>query len=175
MQRLGIQTGADLRGKSLSFLQQHFGKSATWYHNIANGEDERPVVADRPRKSSGSETTFERDLTSPAEIEAGAEAMADDVWGWCEQAKAFGRTVTVKVKFADFHQITRSRSLPTPVARRDLLRQLSVDLVRTVLPAAKGVRLIGVTVSNFDQRPTTTAGELPLLPSEDTSTCDNDE
>ena len=97
MQRLGIQTGADLRAKSLAFLQQHFGKSATWYHNIANGDDERPVVANRPRKSSGSETTFERDLTSPAEIEAGAEAMADDVWGWCEKASAFGRTVTVKV------------------------------------------------------------------------------
>ena len=106
-----------MRTKSLAFLQQHFGKSATWYRGIANAEDERPVVADRPRKSSGSETTFERDLTSPAEIEAGAEAMADDVWGWCEKAGTFGRTVTVKVKFADFHQVTRSRSLPTPIAR----------------------------------------------------------
>ena len=175
MQRLGIWTGADLRGKSLSFLQQHFGKSATWYHDIANGDDERPVVADRPRKSSGSETTFERDLTSPAEIEAGAEAMADDVWGWCEKASAFGRTVTVKVKFADFHQVTRSRSLPIPIAGRDLLRQLSVDLVRTVLPTSKRVRLIGVTVSNFDRRPVTTAGELPLFPPEGTASCANDE
>src|SRR5690349_5657787 len=56
MQRLGIRTGADLRAKSLAFLEQHFGKSATWYLGIANGDDERPVVADRPRKSSGSET-----------------------------------------------------------------------------------------------------------------------
>jgi DNA polymerase IV len=163
MQQLGIQTGADLRTKSLAFLQQHFGKSATWYLGIANGDDERPVVADRPRKSFGSETTFERDLTSPAEIEAGAEAMADDVWAWCEKAGTFGRTVTVKVKFADFHQVTRSRSLPTPIARRDLLRQLSVELVRSVLPAAKGVRLIGVSVSNFDRTPATTALELPLF------------
>jgi DNA polymerase-4 len=69
----------------------------------------------------------------------------------------------VKIKFADFHQVTRSRSLPTPVDRRDLLRQLSVDLVRTVLPVAKGVRLIGVTLSNFDKRPTMTATELPLF------------
>jgi len=64
MQRLGIETGADLRAKSRAFLQQHFGKSAAWYLGIANGEDDRPVVADRPRKSSGSETTFERDLTT---------------------------------------------------------------------------------------------------------------
>jgi DNA polymerase IV len=78
--------------------------------------------------------------------------MADDVWVWCEQAMAFGRTVTVKIKFADFRLVTRSRSFPNPVARRDLLRQTSVDLVRTVLPAVSGVRLIGVTVSNFEGR-----------------------
>jgi len=65
MQQLGIQTGADLRAKSLVFLQRHFGKSAQWYLGIANGEDDRPVVADRPRKSFGSETTFARDLTQP--------------------------------------------------------------------------------------------------------------
>src|SRR5580658_4307485 len=102
MQQLGIETGADLRQKSLAFLQQHFGKSAAWYLGIANGEDHRPVVADRQRKSSGSETTFQHDLTVPADIEAGIAAMANDVWDWCDKAKAYGRTVTVKVKFADF-------------------------------------------------------------------------
>jgi DNA polymerase-4 len=163
MQRLGIETGADLRKKSLVFLQQHFGKSAAWYLGIANGEDHRPVVADRQRKSSGSETTFERDLTVSAEIEAGVEAMVDDVWAWCEKAQAFGRTVTVKVKFADFQQVTRSRSFAMAIARHDLLRQVSVELVRTLLPTAKGVRLLGVTVSNFDPTPTDIDDELPLF------------
>ena len=163
MERLGIRTGADLRAKSLGFLQQHFGKSAAWYLGIANGEDDRPVVADRQRKSSGSETTFERDLTAPEEIEAGVEAMAADVWAWCEKTRAFGRTVTVKVKFADFRQVTRSRSFPTVIARHELLRQASVELVRTLLPTAKGVRLLGVTVSNFEQVPISAADELPLF------------
>jgi DNA polymerase-4 len=163
MQRLGIQTGADLRTKSLAFLQQHFGKSAAWYLGIANGQDDRPVVADRPRKSSGSETTFERDLIASAEIEAGVEAMADDVWAWCDKAKAFGRTVTVKVKFADFRQVTRSRSFSTVIARQDLLRQASVELARTLLPTARGVRLLGVTVSNFDSAPAEADDELPLF------------
>lgn len=163
MRRLGIETGADLRARSLGDLQQHFGKSAAWYLAVANGEDDRPVVADRPRKSSGSETTFERDLTAPADIEAGVEAIAKDVWGWCERTGAFGRTVTVKVKFADFRQVTRRRSLPTLIARYDLLRQASLELVRTLLPTAKGVRLLGVTVSNFDRMPTDAAGELPLF------------
>src|SRR5271157_2013589 len=163
MQRLGIATGADLRAKSLAFLQQHFGKSAAWYLDIANGEDDRPVVADHQRKSSGSETTFEHDLTAPAEIEAGVEAMAAEVWAWCEKARAFGRTVTVKVKFADFRQVTRSRSFPTVIARHDSLLQASVELVRTLLPTTKGVRLLGVTVSNFDPVPINTAAELPLF------------
>jgi DNA polymerase-4 len=163
MQRLGIETGADLRVKSLAFLQRHFGKSAAWYHGIAHGEDDRPVLADRPRKSSGSETTFERDLTAPAEIEAGVEAMVDDVWAWCETAKLFGRTVTVKVKFADFQQVTRSRSFAAAIARHGLLRQASIELVRALLPSAKGVRLLGVTVSNFDPVPMDTDDELPLF------------
>jgi len=163
MQKLGIATGADLRAKSLAFLQQHFGKSAAWYLDIATGEDDRPVVADRQRKSSGSETTFEHDLTAPADIEAGVVAMADEVWAWCEKATAFGRTVTVKVKFADFHLVTRSRSFPTAITHHDLLRQASIDLLRTLLPAAKGIRLLGVTVSNFDQGSVTSPDELPLF------------
>jgi DNA polymerase-4 len=163
MQRLAIRTGADLRAQSLAFLQQHFGKHATWYLGIANGEDNRPVVADRPRKSSGSETTFERDLVASAEIESGAEAMADEVWTWCEEAKAFARTVTVKVKFADFHQVTRSHSFPTAITCRDLLRRASVELVRTLLPTSRGVRLLGVTVSNFDCASAGADDELPLF------------
>ena len=165
MQRLGIRTGADLRAQSLAFLQDHFGKSAAWHLGIANGEDDRPVVADRQRKSSGSETTFEHDLTAPDDIDAGVVAMATDVWAWCEKAGAFGRTVTVKVKFADFRQVTRSRSFPTAIAQHELLRQAAIELVRTLLPAEKGIRLLGVTVSNFDRMPVNAADELPLFDS----------
>jgi DNA polymerase IV len=163
MEQLGIRTGADLRASSLGFLEQHFGRSAAWYLGIANGEDNRPVVADRQRKSSGSETTFEYDLTAPAEIEAGVEAMADEVWAWCEKTQAFGRTVTVKVKYADFRLVTRSRSFPNAIARHEILRQTSVALVRTLLPANRGVRLLGVTVSKFDQARGDVDDELPLF------------
>jgi DNA polymerase-4 len=151
MNHLGIFTGADLRKQSLTFLQQHFGKSGPWYHAIANGEDERPVVPNRPRKSSGSETTFSNDLTDPAGIEAGVLAMADQVWTWCEKANAFGRTVTVKIKFADFRQATRSQSLSGRITSVAVLRQVSLHLMRTVFPPAQGVRLVGVAVSNFGE------------------------
>ena len=107
---------------------------------------ELPSAPREPRRASG----------------PGVEAMADDVWAWCDKAKAFGRTVTVKVKLADFRQVTRSRSFSTVIARQDLLRQASVELVRTLLPTARGVRLLGVTVSNFDSAPAED-DELPLF------------
>ena len=69
----------------------------------------------------------------------------------------------MKVKFADFRQVTRSRSFPVAIAQHDLLQQASVELVRMVLPTVKGVRLLGVTVSNFDRAPAGSAGELPLF------------
>ena len=69
----------------------------------------------------------------------------------------------MKVKFADFHQVTRSRSFPTAITWRDLLRRESVELVRTLLPTSKGVRLLGVTVSNFDRASADANDELPLF------------
>ena len=162
MNRLGIFTGADLKRQSLAFLQQHFGKAGAWYHAIANGEDDRPVVPDRPRRSAGSETTFSTDLTDPADIEAGVQAMADEVWAWCEKARAFGRTVTVKIKYADFRQITRSRTLPAIVTSQETLRDVSIDLVRTLFPPAKSIRLVGVTLSNFEMADRTASEQLEL-------------
>ena len=160
MQALGIETGADLRGKSIEFLRAHFCSSADWYYAIARGEDDRPVDAERIRKSSGSETTFNRDLVENAEIEAGVLEMAEDVWTWCEKAQEFGRTVTVKVKYGDFQIITRSRSLTAGlVDRREALRDMSLSLIRSVLPTPKGIRLVGVTVSNFEER---LGDELPF-------------
>jgi DNA polymerase-4 len=163
MKRLGIETGADLEAKSLDFLEHHFGSSADWYHSIARGEDDRPVNPNRVRKSSGSETTFERDLTDPAEIEAGVLRMVDDVWHWCETRARFGRTVTVKIKYGDFKQITRSRSQGELVATLDNFCHLALDLVRSVLPPAKGIRLVGVTVSNFGETPLAEDAALPMF------------
>ena len=160
MQGLGIETGADLRAKPIEFLRAHFGSSAEWYYAISRGEDDRPVRADQVRKSSGSETTFDTDLTGNAEIEAGVLEMAEDVWAWCEKAQEFGRTVTVKVKYGDFQIITRSRSLTAGlVDRREALRDMSLSLIRSVLPTPKGIRLVGVTVSNFEER---LGDELPF-------------
>src|SRR5262249_6070762 len=99
--------------------------------------------------SSGSETTFPEDLTDPARIEAGVIAMADEVWTWCEKADLRGRTVTVKIKWANFQISTRSRSMETSIETRDRLHEVALGLIRSVFPPPKGIRLVGVTISNF--------------------------
>jgi DNA polymerase IV len=162
MRALGIETGADLRAQTLDFLQDRFGKAGSWYYNIARGRDDRLVQPDRERKSLGSETTFSEDLSDPVQIEAGVIAMADDVWTWCEKANARGRTVTVKIKWADFQISTRSRSMEVTIQTRDKLHQVAIDLIRSVFPPRKGVRLVGVTLSNFRSRAIGEAAELPF-------------
>lgn len=149
MHSLGIVTGADLKAWSLPDLQARFGKSSRWFYDVARGEDHRAVNVSRVRKSSGSETTFGEDLLDPVRIEAGVLAMAEDVWAWCEKTGRRARTVTVKIKWADFQQSTRSKSLPGIVTSKARLHEVSLELVRSVFPPAKGVRLVGVTLSNF--------------------------
>ncbi len=88
--------------------------------------------------------------------------MADEVWAWCEKARAFGRTVTVKIKYADFRQATRSRTLPAIVTSQETLRNVSISLVRTVLPPAQGIRLVGVTLSSFERADRPASEQLDL-------------
>ena len=149
MHAAGIVTGADLKGWTVDDLVHTFGKAGRWYYLLARGQDHRAVNPHRERKSSGSETTFDEDSTDAIRIEAGVLAMADDVWAWCEKTGARARTVTVKVKWANFQQTTRSRTLPLAVNSRQQLHEASLGLIRSVLPAPKGVRLVGVTLSNF--------------------------
>lgn len=149
MHALRIETGAHLKAWSLPDLQARFGKSGAWYYGIARGVDERPVNPNRERKSSGSETTFDDDLTDPERIKAGVLEMADDVWAWCEKTGRRGRTVTVKVKWSDFENTTRSRTQAQLVQSRDQLRAASLALVEMLFPPGKSVRLVGVTLSGF--------------------------
>ena len=162
MHALGIETGADLRSQTLDFLRNHFGKAGDWYFQIARGRDDRAVQPDRERKSSGSETTFPEDLTEPAQIEAGVIAMADEVWGWCEKANSRGRTVTVKIKWANFQIITRSRSMDMAIETRDRLREVALDLIRSIFPPHRDIRLVGVSLSNFGSPTVYEAVELPF-------------
>lgn len=146
---LGIFTGLDIRNQTLAFLQQHFGKSGAYYYWISRGIDERPVRANRIRKSVGAENTFSSDLTDFDAMVAELRPLVDKVWRHCEGTGNRGRTVTLKVKFFDFEIVTRSRSVPTPVPSRDDLESLAVSLLEAEMPLPKSVRLLGVSLSSL--------------------------
>jgi DNA polymerase-4 len=149
MARLGIKIGADLRAQPSAFLEQHFGKVGAYYYWAARGIDERPVRADRIRKSVGAENTFAADLFTYEAARDELRAIVDKVWGYCERSGVRGRTVTAKVKFANFRQITRSRTVEIPVATRSELEQVGSELVAPLFPATRGVRLLGISLSSL--------------------------
>lgn len=149
MARLGIHTGADLAVHPLPFLQRHFGKAGTWYHQIARGIDERPVQPHRPRKSIGTEDTFAQDISDRDLARRETAILTAKVWRQTTARSLSARTVTLKVKYADFRQITRSRTLSVPFASEAELRALTQALLDPLFPTARGVRLIGVTLASL--------------------------
>ena len=162
MMRLGIATGLDLKARSPAYLQEQFGKSGAYYYWIARGIDERPVRADRIRKSVGAENTFSADLFTFDAAWDALQPIVDKVWRCCEGAGMRGRTVTLKVKYADFQQITRSRTSAAPLATRAELERQSFELLEHLFPVAKGVRLLGVSLSSLDVEPTSPKPQLSL-------------
>jgi DNA polymerase-4 len=162
LNQLGIFTGADLREQTEAFLHQQFGKAGRYYYAIARAEDHRPVQPDRLRKSVGSETTFAQDLTEFADLLAGIEPALEDVWAWCERSGGRGRTLTLKVKYADFQQITRSRSTTGLIPSKDVLRRLCRELLEGIFPLPKGVRLLGLSLSNLNTAERAAGQQLTL-------------
>ncbi|KQK31156.1 DNA polymerase IV [Bosea thiooxidans] len=163
MERLGILTGADLRAKSLAFLQQHFGKSGAWYYRISRGIDERPVQPDRERRSVGAEDTFAVDIFDLEAARAEITPLVGKVWRHCEAKELRGRTVTLKVKYTDFQQITRSRTVGTPPGSASEVESIACSLLEPLFPTKKSIRLIGVTLSSFNDDHLEDPDQLSLM------------
>jgi DNA polymerase IV len=160
--RLGIKTGFDLREQTLAFLQQYFGKPGPYYCWIARGVDERPVRANRIRKSLGAENTFSADIfTFGAACEV-LQPIIEKVWRTCEGLEIRGRTVTLKVKYADFQQITRSRTGQALFSTRAEIEQLSYALLEPLFPVTKGIRLLGMTLSSLGEKRLESEPQLSL-------------
>jgi DNA polymerase-4 len=149
MKRHGIETGLDLKGKSLAFLQQHFGKSGPYFYGIARGIDERQVRPDRVRKSIGAEDTFVEDIHALEPARQQLTLLIEKVWRYCEASDISGKTVTVKIKYSDFTQATRSR-VATSLSGIAEINQIADGLLASVYPFKLGVWLLGVTLSSLD-------------------------
>jgi DNA polymerase-4 len=127
---------------------RHFGKAGGYFYDAVRGVDHRPVVSLRERKSIGAERTFETDLYESDAVKEKLSAIIDIVWGRCEKQMMFGKTVTLKLRFADFTTITRSNTQNEALTREEaaitLERLLPMEEIKE-----RGVRLLGATMSHF--------------------------
>ena len=151
MHRLGIHGGADLKRMSEPFLVRHFGKAGHLFYQNARAIDDRQVNPDRKRKSIGAETTFLTDLNDRAELTVQLREVAEEVWRRVSKREFYGRTTTLKVKYADFEQITRGRTLPGFINEFNGFWQTAQELFDGVDLSEKSVRLIGLTISNAQE------------------------
>ncbi|MEN9924937.1 MAG: polymerase [Pseudomonadota bacterium] len=151
MASLGIETGADLAACDIHFLRQHFGSQADYLYRAARGIDLRRVKANRPRKSVGAERTLDRDISSGAALREVLERIIALAWARITRAEARGRTVTLKLKYKDFTNLTRSRSLSTAIASEAEFARIGHELLGEVLPLAQPVRLVGLTLSALEE------------------------
>jgi len=150
MARLGIETGADLHGKDLAFLRANFGSMADYLYRAARGIDLRQVKAHRARKSVSAERTFDHDLSSGLALREALENIADAAWERIERSKSRGRTVTLKLRLADFQTFSRVRSVAQPVSGRAEFGQLGRELLDQLLPLPMPVRLMGLGLSSLE-------------------------
>ncbi|GAM05373.1 DNA polymerase IV [Novosphingobium sp. MBES04] len=169
MARLGIETGADLAAKDLAFLRAHFGSFAEYLFRAARGVDLRQVRADRPRKSVGGERTFAENIENAGALRETLDAIIETVWERIERANTRGRTVTLKLRYADFTTLTRARSVHHWVADKAEFAALGHALLAELLPLPQPIRLMGLTLSALEQDEKTVKakaekdGQLSLL------------
>ena len=157
----GIARLVDVRAADLEVLRGIVGSLADWLKDLADGKDGRAVEPDRASKSSGSECTYEHDLTSLDEIRREIAEMAADSAAWLEKHELFARTVVIKVRYGDFETITRSHSAE-PTRETDAIVARALALVGKTEAGARSVRLLGVSVHNLAE--TTDKPDKPARP-----------
>jgi DNA polymerase-4 len=150
MKKLNLHTGADLKKLSQTELVKHFGKSGRFFYKIVRGIDDREVQPDREAKSVGAEDTFSFDLTTQEEMNQELEKIAAVVQARLVRYHLKGRTITLKIKYHDFKQITRSQSFEEGVDDLELIEATAKELLSSTELLDKKVRLLGISLSNFN-------------------------
>jgi DNA polymerase-4 len=150
MTKMGILTGKDLKERSLEFLVNNFGKAGRYYYDICRGEDNRRVNPDRIRKSIGVENTFNKDLVGQDEIYREIDVILEQLWKRINRANVFGKTLTLKMKYEDFEIISRSKTSQLLLTDEKHIAQIAYEMLNLLLPTEKGIRLLGLTISNLE-------------------------
>jgi DNA polymerase-4 len=149
MKGMSLFTGADLKKLSEQDLVRHFGKTGHFYYKIVRGMDDREVQTHRQTKSLGAEDTFMYDLATTGEMHKELDRIGMTVFDRLQKKQLAGRTVTLKIKFSDFTQITRNHSFTHPVSDFQTITETARQLLAKVDMNEKTVRLLGISLSNF--------------------------
>jgi DNA polymerase-4 len=168
MKGMGLNTGGDLKKLSERELTKHFGKPGGFFFKIVRGIDDRIVQPDRETKSVSAEDTFPKDLTDVEEMNAALGDLSSIVVKRIQQLSLKGRTITLKIKYHDFKQITRSKSFPHAIVDMETLLNTSIELLSNTNLLNKKIRLLGVGLSNFEeesptQKPVIITDQLQLF------------
>ena len=145
---MGVKNGADLRGVSAAILVQEFGKRGQFYHDIAHGLDNRAVKSERAHKSVGSETTFRDNLSDDSQLRIQIYEQNADAFNQMHKKQLVAHTITLKIKYADFTQITRSHTLSTAFDSAESAHYW-LDKLFLSVPRHLPIRLVGVTFSSL--------------------------
>lgn len=151
LRQLGICTVADLEKKPLEFLEREFGKFGLYLYDIARGRDERPVTAWRERQSYGAEETFPRDILEKGPVLEFLQECAHRVFEDLGQEGKQARTVTLKIKYADFQTVTRRQTFDVFMAAPEKIFQAVRELLERTEAGRRPVRLAGISLSNFQK------------------------
>lgn len=149
MKKMGLHSGADLKKLTEADLVRHFGKPGKFFYKIVRGQDDRAVHPDRETKSVGAEDTFAYDLTDVDEMKIELSKIARIVTDRLERHQLHGRTITLKIKYHDFRQITRSRSFDEAISDFEIIRHTAEVLLEATNPEAYKIRLLGISLSQF--------------------------
>ncbi|TLF46639.1 DNA polymerase IV [Maribacter aurantiacus] len=149
MYGLGIFTGKDLKGKSLAFLEEHFGKSGSYYFHVVRGIHNSPVKPHRIPKSVGAERTFNENLSSEIFMLERLEHIASELEKRLQKSKIAGKTVTLKIKYSDFTLNTRSKTLPYFISDKKLILETAKELLYQD-KLQNSVRLLGISLANLN-------------------------
>ena len=150
MKGMGIFTGSDLKKYSLIELAERFGKFGRYIYRAVRGEDDRPVKANRIRKSISKETTFRNNLVTYDAVKDAISNLSDQLHASAEKRNILGRTVNLKFRYGDFETLTRSKTINHFTNAPQLITQLCLELMEEVDAAEKGIRLLGVGLSNLN-------------------------
>jgi len=152
MHNLGIKTGADLKKQSLALLVQVFGKAGQYYYNIARAIDHRPVNNHRESKSVGVETTFQQDIKDRQQILQHLQQLLNKALQKLQAKELTAQALTIKIKYADFVQITRGRTLSQSITLATDTTLIFDDLLKNTEIGQRKVRLLGITLSSLQNQ-----------------------